>query len=122
MDEFSAGYGKVAAIQDLEPDFLMYRRFSWLRNYVLLHLQDELVEMQDSLERLDRWEFGDGDHKALLSRRRDYRREVLKRKDILTKVRSKLAEYGETDTVCHSDQLFTHMQMKSYCERRRFKR
>lgn len=95
VDEYSAGYGKVAAIEDLGEDFLIYRKFGWLHNYALLFLQDELSEIQEKLERLDKWEFRDGDDKLLLSRRRTYRKDDSERRELLIQLRSKLAEYGE---------------------------
>ena len=94
MDDFGQGYGKVAAIENLEPEFLIYRKFGWLRNYAQLHLQDELVEIQDQLERIDKWEVKEGDYRTLLSRRRDYRKNDSERKELVQKIHSKLAQYG----------------------------
>ena len=44
------GYGKLAAFADCDPNFLLARRFGWLRNYTLLSLQDELAELEQKLE------------------------------------------------------------------------
>lgn len=94
MDGFNQGYGKVAGIEDLDPDFLIYRKFGWLHNYALLHLQDELAELQAELERLDEWEFKDGDLTRLVSRRLDYGRPKAPRRELMRKIHAKLAEYG----------------------------
>ncbi|KAL2050243.1 hypothetical protein ABVK25_009470 [Lepraria finkii] len=68
MDEFAPGYGKVAAIQDLDRDFLFYRKFSWLYNYVILQLQDEIACIQEELECFDEWEAGEfGDFRRMVS-------------------------------------------------------
>ena len=95
MDDYPPGYGKVAAIEDLDSDFLIFRKFGWLRNYALLHLQDEIFHMQQKLERLDKWEETRGDFRKLLSRRRDYVKDESSRKRLLEDVHNKLAQYGE---------------------------
>ncbi|MCJ1272859.1 hypothetical protein MMC21_000648 [Puttea exsequens] len=68
LDQFRPGYGKVAAIQDLDGDFLVFRKFGWARNYVLLQLQDELAELEEELQNIDD---GETDARKLLSRRDD---------------------------------------------------
>ena len=72
VDDYDPGYGKVAAIEDLDGDFLVLRKFGWLHNYALLYLQDELVEQQDEIESFDRWESRNGDPTKLVSRRKDH--------------------------------------------------
>ena len=103
VNDFPSGYGKVAAIEDLDSDFLIYKKFGWLRNYALLHLQDELVELQQRLERLDKWEDKDGDYKKLLSRRKDYVKDDSGRKTLVNEIHSKLAQYGKLMTQDHID-------------------
>lgn len=71
-----------------------YRKFGWLRNYALLHLQDELAALQDELVEFDKWDFRDGDQRRLVSRRLDYERPDSRRKEIIASVHSKLEEYG----------------------------
>ena len=71
MNGYSEGYGRLAAFEDCDPNFLIYRKFGWLHNRLLLHLQDELKKLEEDLERLDRWELEKGDYKKLRSRRRD---------------------------------------------------
>ena len=95
MDEYPAGYGKIAAVEDLDSDFLICRKFGFLHKYALLYLQDELVEIQEDLERLDRWEFSDGDPKKLVSRRRDRALGDSRRQDLVAKLHAKLKEYGK---------------------------
>ncbi|KAL9075474.1 MAG: hypothetical protein Q9161_001546 [Pseudevernia consocians] len=95
LNDYCSGYGKVAAIENLDSEFLIYRKFGWLRNYALLHLQDELVALQHELAEFDKWEFRDGDQRRLLSRRLDYERPDSIRKEIVAKVHSKLKEYDE---------------------------
>ena len=96
MDEYPVGYGKIAAVQDLDPEFLICRKFGFLHNYALLYLQDELVEIQEDLERLDRWEFSDGDPKKLISRRRDSAVSDSRRQELIATLHAKLKQYGKS--------------------------
>ena len=94
MDEYPAGYGKIAAVEDLESDFFICRKFGFLHKYALLYLQDELVEIQEDLERLDKWELSDGDTKTLVSRRRDRAVGDSRRQDLIARLVAKLKQYG----------------------------
>ena len=96
MDEYPAGYGKIAAVEDLDPDFLICRKFGFLHKYALLYLQDELVQLEEELEDLDKWEFRDGDSKKLVSRRRDCAVGHAKRQDLVAKLHTKLKQYGKS--------------------------
>ena len=71
-----------------------FRKFGWLRNYALLHLQDELAALEDELGDFDKWNFRDGDPRLLVSRRLDYGRPDSRRREIMASVHSKLKEYG----------------------------
>ena len=62
---------------------------------MLLHLQDELQELEEELESFDDWEFSSGDKKRLKNRRIDYGRPNAPRKALLIRIGAKLAEYGE---------------------------
>ena len=95
MDGYSEGYGRLAAFEDCDPNFLIYRKFGWLYNRLLLHLQDELKKLEEDLERLDRWELEKGDYKKLRSRRRDASFPTSKRQALLTVLNGKLKEYGK---------------------------
>ena len=92
MDTYSEGYGKVAAVEDCDPNFLICRKFGELHLRVLLHRQDELVEMEEELEYLDKADYKD-DYRKLRSRRRDYAIDS-NRKNLLIKIEKKLKEYG----------------------------
>ena len=96
VDYHKPGYGKVAAIEDLDADFLVFRKFGWLHNYVLLYLQDELVQQQDELERFDKWEYGSGDPTKLVSRRKDRSFHDSRRKELVSKLHIRLAQCGES--------------------------
>ena len=95
VDDYDPGYGKVAAIEDLDGDFLVFRKFGWLHNYALLYLQDELVQQQDEIEAFDRWESSNGDPTKLVSRRKDHAFRESRRKELVRTLMGKLAQYGE---------------------------
>lgn len=99
MNNHLVGYGKVAAFQDCDPSFLIFRKFGSLHNRALLYLQDELSELEDELRVTDEIEFADGDERRLRSRRRDFADGSDSiRKYLLPKIDEKLKEYGESLT------------------------
>ena len=95
MSDYIRGYGKVAGIINLDPDFLIYKKFGWLHNYSLLHLQDELNELQEQLEAFDQWENRDGEFRRMTSRRLDYGRQDSRRRELMALIHQKLQQYGK---------------------------
>lgn len=91
---YHPGYGRLAAIEDCDPDFLICRRFGWLHGRLLLNIQDELQELERELEGEDEWEFHYGQRLKLRHRRKDCKGPHRKRQEILTKINVKLKEYG----------------------------
>ena len=94
VDDYDPGYGKVAAIEDLDGDFLVCRKFGWLHRYALLYLQDELVQQQYEIESFDEWEYKHGDSRKLVSRRKDHAFRDSRRKELVGKLQVTLAQYG----------------------------
>ena len=94
VNAYPQGYGKLAAIEGCDPNFSIYRKFAWLHNRVLLHYQDELVQLEKQLEQLDQFHFREAPER-LISRRRDDVYPGAKRKDMLKDIDAKLAEYGK---------------------------
>lgn len=95
VDEYPAGYGKLAAIEACDPNFLIYRKFAWLHNRLLLHKQDELYELEQRLERLDQSDSVQ-DPRRLKSRRRDEHVPPNSgRKELLQQIEEKLENYRE---------------------------
>ena len=92
VDQYPEGYGKLAAFIDCDPNFRIYRKFGWLHNRVLLHIQDELQKLEKELEVADEWEAKSGDIVKLASRRLDTNKA---RKDVIIAIKDKLDEYGE---------------------------
>ena len=86
----------MAAYEDCDPCFSIYRKFGWLHSRILLHLQDELVDLEDQLEDLDKWEAVSGNPIKLLCRRLDDAApENSVRRKLLKECHEKLDQYGE---------------------------
>lgn len=95
VDDYGRGYSQAAAFEECDPSFLMYRKFAWLHNRVLLHTQDELKQMEERLETLDEWEAENGDPRKLTHRRIDENSPKSPRKELLGQIKAKIAEYDE---------------------------
>ena len=72
----------------------MYRKFGWLHNRLLLHLQDELTVLEQELEEFDKDEAINSKSVYQQSRRKDERRADSKRPIMLNLIKEKLEEYG----------------------------
>ncbi|KAL9011289.1 MAG: hypothetical protein Q9173_003851 [Seirophora scorigena] len=84
---------------DLNPDFLIYRKFGWLRNRLSLNLQDELVTLEQELQLLGNNEARLCDPEdVLISRGNDELQKTL-RQELLPTIRQKLLEYGGNHTI-----------------------
>ncbi|KAL8762771.1 MAG: hypothetical protein Q9184_001311 [Pyrenodesmia sp. 2 TL-2023] len=95
LDSYQPGYATLAAIEDSDPSFLIYRKFGWLRNRLLLDLQDELVTLERELELIDASTTRRGDPDNVLASRRNDERKKTKRRGLLKEIRQKLLEYDE---------------------------
>ncbi|KAL8816851.1 MAG: hypothetical protein Q9191_008253 [Dirinaria sp. TL-2023a] len=91
ISDYPPGYGKLAAIEGCNPNFLIYRKFLWLHNRLLLHKQDELMQLERYLESLDQHD-SVADPRRLKSSRRDEFKPTY-RKDLLKEIDAKLNEY-----------------------------
>lgn len=96
VSDYGTGYSRLAAFETCDPNFLICRKFSWLHSRLLLHLQDELSQLERELEREDEWEFNSGDRLKLRARRIDCKRPDAKRQVLLTRIHEKLKEYGKS--------------------------
>lgn len=84
----------MAAVYNCDANFSACRKFGWLHNRVLLHLQAELGRLEDELQDLDDEQAA----KLQFKERRGLWCDVLDksiRKDMLAKIRMKLAEYDD---------------------------
>ena len=87
------GYPKIASILSSDPNFMIYRRFEYLRSRMLLRYQDEIAALERRLDVLDKVDARD---KPLLlkSRMRDDEEPDPKRQKLFAQVDEKLKTYG----------------------------
>ncbi|OCK73232.1 hypothetical protein K432DRAFT_449138 [Lepidopterella palustris CBS 459.81] len=100
LEEFPAGYPRVAAFQSSEPSFSLYRCFAYLHSRVLLELQDELVVLESNLADLDEDHAEIDDGRRLKSRAIDLRQSrkegvECERRSMIATIRNKLVNYDE---------------------------
>ena len=98
VDEFN-GYGKIAALQDSDPNFLQFRKFGWLNNNILLVLQEELEKIETELKEYFTWEWEHGRQQRLRSRAVDRGYPESEWLELVTKAKAKLNRY---DTISWS--------------------
>jgi hypothetical protein len=103
VEKCPKGYAQVAAFLSSEPNFSLYRGFSYLYSRVLLNLQDEIVVLEGKLSDLDMCQEYNGQVNRLKSRRTDVRKsraepEVENRQTILSEIQSKLTVYSKETT------------------------
>lgn len=92
VDDYPPGYGKLAAIEACDPNFLIFRKFSWLHNRLLLHYQDELAVLEERLETIDNDDAFE-DPYFVMARRRDEKRPDSRRSELLKRIDEKLEQY-----------------------------
>lgn len=99
MENYPLGYPRQAAFADSDESFMLYRRFGNVHARLLLHLQDEIREMEAQLYNMDlrdnKSEEGQG---YLQSRELDEERPVREnqesRSQLLTRMEKKTRQYG----------------------------
>lgn len=97
VEECPAGYPRLAAFLDSDPNFMVFRRFGFLHTRVLLNKQDELRVLEKQLDNIDQ-EDAREKPKLLKCRERDMRQESTdekkSRQALLQEIEGKLTEYG----------------------------
>ena len=54
MESFPDGYPRFAAVMDSDTNTRLYRRFGLIRNRLLLHKQDQIAELSEKLNAIDK--------------------------------------------------------------------
>ncbi len=93
MDLHGEGYPQLASFVNSDANFIIYRRFGYLHNRVLLYRQDELCELQDNLEWLDKSDIQE-DPIRLKSREEDETHSD-ERTKLIKNIEDKLKDYGQ---------------------------
>lgn len=97
-----AGWPQLSALVNAEDRYVMFRRFGECHFRVLLHLQDEIARLEDSLLKLD---LKDSENMHLNYRLRCGEHEEgwdRTQRDILIELQEKLLEYGKLSDITFS--------------------
>ena len=94
VEDHYAGYPRVAALVDSDPNWNIYRRFGYLRNRVMLHTQAELASLEVELQKLDYRDSKEAPE-VLTSMEQDDTQRDPRRKFLLKEIETALKSYGE---------------------------
>ena len=97
VEDHPEGYPRVAAFINSDDNFLIARKWGFLRSRLLLYCQDELTVLERELLELD-VEDTENDPRVLKSRQYDEETNDhpdYSRKALMRKIKDKLKEYGK---------------------------
>ena len=98
VEDHPVGYPRLAAYSDSDECFMILRRFGYLHQRLLLHRQDELRELEDTLSDMDKKDAKDPHRKQCLrSRDLDEENRDLPGRDriaLLDQLEEKILKYG----------------------------
>src|SRR5271156_5343903 len=96
VDDVPRDYPRLAAYIDSDVDERLYRRFGYLRTRLLLYRQDEIAELEEELEKLDK-ELEVKEPYRLCSRRYDEEKKTDdgRLQDLMSRLDSKMKEYDD---------------------------
>ena len=96
VDDAGPGYPRLAAFVDSDANFMIYRRFGYLRTRLLLYHQDVLRAREEELDKLDKSSLDDPTtERQLCSRRVDEDQEFPQRMELYEKLDKEIRTYGE---------------------------
>ncbi|KAJ4319369.1 hypothetical protein N0V94_003959 [Neodidymelliopsis sp. IMI 364377] len=91
------GFPRLAAFQASDPNFGLYRSYSYLHSRILLDLQSEITELEDELDHID-WDENDEDEDRPKCRATEAAEgeaeDARTRRVVLREIKAKLMEYG----------------------------
>jgi len=88
------GYPLLAAFLDSDENFMVYRRFGFLHSRILLKKQEQLRQLEQSLDRLDQHENAKSSRSLVTMEHYDGD-EGKERRELEEKIEQKLLEYGQ---------------------------
>ena len=89
------GWPRLSAAIDSDPNFMIYRRFGYLRTRLLTYHQDVLREMEEALDKLDADDYKSNDaHRMMCWRQADDTRQPPRRKELFQSLNKELHLYG----------------------------
>lgn len=100
--ECPRGYPRLAAFQDSDECFMLYRRFGYLQSRVLSDKQDELRELEEELADQDA-ELFEARPVFTQTRSRIANKELrLRRTELMDRITKAYCSYCEVDSLCIS--------------------
>lgn len=99
LEDHPVGYPRQAAYADSDESFMIYRRFGYIHARLLMHRQDELRELEDTLNEMDKKDAKDPDRRVCLqSRDLDEENRDIPGRDrvaLLDRIEEKALKYGQ---------------------------
>lgn len=90
------GWPRLSAAIDSDPNFMIYRRFGYLRTRLLTYHQDVLRELEEALDKLDHEDYSKkATRRAMCYREGDDARQPSRRKELLQSVDKEMQHYGQ---------------------------
>lgn len=91
------GYPRLAAFQTSDPNFGLYRSYSYLHSRILLDLQDEITVLEKELDDLDWDDFDEDPNRPKYREVSEHAEENggRTRRTVLREIKTKLMEYGK---------------------------
>ena len=92
------GYPRLATFIDSDPAFMVYRRFGYSRQRLILYWQDVVREKEEALDKFDREEVANKKVRPVYiwHRESDDSRDPPIRRHMILELGEALREYGET--------------------------
>lgn len=94
VEDHPRGYPRISAFLNSDDNFLMYRKFGWIRNRLLLDQQIELAQLEEKVMVLDN-QIARIDDSALMARDLDEKWDLqVSQNSTLRQIAQKLKKYG----------------------------
>ncbi|KAJ9621546.1 hypothetical protein H2203_007033 [Taxawa tesnikishii (nom. ined.)] len=112
LQEFEDGYPNLAAFKDSSECFMLYRRFGYLQARLLLDLQDEMRQLEEQLDAMDRKD--EAEHLERLLTRALPEKDAAQRRELLAKIKLKFCEYSTVLTAAQQLMAFKRPSASEY--------
>ncbi|KAL8840065.1 MAG: hypothetical protein Q9176_004087 [Flavoplaca citrina] len=113
LEDFPKGFPRVSCFLDSDESFMLFKRFGIVFARLLLNKQDEIRQMEDELQGMDKMDFVGDKHEYLLSRDEDVKREPSTIPGCWSQTRPQLLEKLEKKIMEYSDLLLKANQLKT---------
>lgn len=94
MENNPNGFPRLATFQASDPNFGLYRSYSYLHSRILLDLQDEITELEKELDNCDWDDFEEDPNRPRTRIVAEGQEGERTRRTVLREIKSKLMEYG----------------------------